>query len=105
MTFAFSPPKDPSEEEWFAFNYTGPLAERGPDVALLASPAPQIFVTVEQGVDASAGGLISGSPLVVGKRVFQKFKGGISGVKYRLACLAPTTDGQKLRLEGTLWVE
>ncbi len=93
-------PKAVAEEEWFAFNYADLL---GPGERLTG--APTISVDVIAGADGQAASMISSEDTVLEhSRVLQKFVGGVPLVRYMLNCLATTSEGESILLQGKLWV-
>jgi hypothetical protein len=94
-------PKTPTDEEYFAFNY-GRILPAGVTIV-----SAEFFMTVIDGVDANPSAMLSGAPVIVGLKVFQRVIGGVDGVKYCLKCRATTSESpaQKIELHDDFRVE
>jgi hypothetical protein len=99
---SFHPPKRPTEQEYYGFDFAACLAN---GETINSNPAPVFTVTVVDGTDASSSALLSGSPVITGTVVSNLIVGGLNGVTYELACLVTTSTGQKIQLCETLPVE
>lgn len=60
--------------------------------------------TVYSGVDASPSSIISGSAVISGTTVAQKFTGGALGTIYSVVCTITTSSAQTITSEGYLAV-
>lgn len=78
------------------FDFISNLAEG----ETLASAA--LSVSVFSGVDPAPEDILSGSPVVEGTRVTQKFTGGVLGTTYRVLCMAGTCNDQQISLAAYL---
>jgi len=90
--------KRPAEREKFAFNYKRLLPQ---DVTIQSAVWT---VSVLEGVDAGAAGMISGAAVIEGDKVSQLVIDGLIDVQYCLQCEAFFSDGQRVILSDTLWV-
>jgi len=82
-------PKRPWEEEYFGFRYKRLLPEG------VTITAAQFSISVLEGSDPAAAGMISGPAAIAGDKVSQLVVGGVDGVKYELVCKADFSDNQK----------
>ncbi|MGH7746159.1 MAG: hypothetical protein ACREQ5_15555, partial [Candidatus Dormibacteria bacterium] len=80
----------------YLFDYTSRLAP----TETLSSAV--VSASVYSGVDASPGGIISGSASVVGNAISQKITAGVPGTIYVLSCVATTSAGSTLTIQGYL---
>lgn len=87
------PVKDPADSVLIRFDFSRTTASV---VSATASAA------VLDGVDATPGDLITGSPIINGPFVDQRVSGGIDGVNYGLSVTASTVDGDTLVLAAML---
>lgn len=94
----FTPPKTPTEEEFYSFDYARLL---GPGETISGSVWT---VSVLEGTDASPSSMLSGAPSVSGSRVSHKLIGGVVETRYCIKCQATTSLGQKIELSDALWV-
>lgn len=60
--------------------------------------------TVYSGVDANPSAIISGSAVIAGTKVAQKFTGGALGTIYSVVCTITTSSAQTIISEGYLAV-
>jgi len=91
-------PKTPSAEELFGLDFVLQVA---PGVTISSAVWT---ITVKQGTDPSPSAMLSGAAIIQGTKVSQKIIGGLDAVQYCLACLATTSDGEKIQLFDTFWV-
>lgn len=94
----FTPPKRPTEKEFFAFDYARQLGT-GETIS-----SASVAVTVKSGTDGNPSAMVSGTANIVGERVSQLIIGGTADVQYCIACTAVTSLGQEIVLEDDLWV-
>lgn len=71
--------KEVGETVTLEFDFSGKAA---------AVASPVVTVTVASGTDSSPSAILSGSPAVVGAKVFQRVTGGVNGVVYAIECQA-----------------
>lgn len=91
------PEKRPAEEITVAFRFTRDL----PDGVTLM-PGATVSIAVRKGSDPDAAAMLAGVPAVSGSVVLQKVVAGLDRVQYQLTCLAETSTGDLLQLDGLL---
>ena len=94
-------PKTPTDREYFVFNY-GRILPAGVTIV-----SAQWFITVIEGTDPNPSAMLSGSPNIIGLKVFQLVIDGLSGVKYCHECRAVTSESpaQTIVLHDDMRVE
>lgn len=91
------PEKRPAERVTVRFRFG---RELGTGVSL--SPGATVTATVRKGVDPAPAALVPEAAVISGTDVLVRVVGGLDGVQYLLTCLAPTSDGNLLQLDGIL---
>lgn len=84
------PIKDPVESVVVTFNFTGEM----PAISVAA-----VAVSVHKGQDPDPSAVLFGPPQVSGTEVRQRVKNGLSGVTYRLRCVATNGDDVIVRAD------
>lgn len=88
-------PKDPTEIIYVGFDF----------LELTDTPsAPAVAIELVKGTDATPSAMLSGSPSIVGTKVYQKIIGGVDGCTYNIRCTASAPDGSKYVLADQLHV-
>jgi len=81
--------KDPAE----IITVTFPYAK---EIGGAAIGDPDLSVEIEDGTDAAAAAMLNGAEQVSGSSVLQSVRNGVDGVRYKLRCEAPLSDGRRL---------
>ena len=88
-------PKDPAEVITVGFDFS----------AVTDTPSnPAVSIDVRWGSETSPTLAVSGSPVIEGSKVFQRFTGGADLNDYDLKCLAYTPTGDRISVDCTLAV-
>lgn len=90
-------PKDPGSTEFFTVDFVRQLAPG--DSIISASCACSVL----SGADASAAAMVQGASVISGSNVSQSIQAGVAGVRYQLAFLVSTLQGETLRFAGDFW--
>lgn len=87
-------PKKVGEVVTIPFDFVGDLA---PGETLLTAA---ITASVYSGVDTNPSDIKSGSPTIVGSKIHQNVRRGLSGVIYGILCRVTTSLGQTLDMSA-----
>lgn len=94
MTYLVEP-KDPQETITVGFDFS----------EVTTTPtSPTVSVSVRLGNETTPTLLASGSPVISGAVVYQRFVGGADPIDYNLKCLATTPSGDRLSVDCVLAV-
>lgn len=85
------PTKDPSESVVVEFDFEGELT---------SIVSAVVTNTVHDGSDASPSSMLYGTPQIDGTKVLHRVQGGVSGVTYKLRCVA--TSGMDVIVRSAL---
>lgn len=88
-------PKDPGETITVSFDFSN----------ITQTPTnPAVSISVRWGAEETPSLMKSGSPIIVGPVVAQKFTGGADLHDYNLKCLADTPSGDRVAVDAILAV-
>lgn len=90
------PAKDPVEIKLVEFLFANQLDEA---VTLVSAT---VSCTVQNGVDAAYGSVLSGAAVIVGTTVLQRVQAGVDGVDYRLSCVATDANALVHKVAATM---